>query len=412
MKKSVYFWMSALLLTIAGLSSCSSDDETTTGIWCNSIPINSLVIQSDKGEISWGGFYKSGEMYNPPHCYLGSEITFQGDRIYHMGFGANIKGSDVFDMLDIEFQSNQRMSFNDLKEGDTFDSSQFHASAAYTPTWMEAILKMATALSGSITVVSKGMIEGKPYITLTLTDLKFNAIDHSCVYSVNGTVVYEIWGNDVAEGEVQKGLTGQTTTDFTGNEWLSANAPLWGQGYVQEGNLKVMRNSLGAIEAIDFTDMPAEERPKTVAEFYERYYGKGVADYFRCFDHTEWDSGQHFETHDYYQQYYKDVIVKTSEGCFSFIDGLMVVGSCDYLPIKDFDVTPMFSKQTAIEIFKSFMKLENYDENRCELQIVRVPQGDSFGPRLAYEVRNGLEGLVIDSNTGRALYRTSYDWGM
>jgi hypothetical protein len=329
-----------------------------------------------------------------------------------MGFGANIKGSDVFDMLNIEFQSNRRMSFNDLKEGDTFDSSQFHASAAYTPTWMEAILIQATALSGSITVSSKGMIEGKPYITLTLTDLKFDAIDHSCVYSVNGTVVYEIWGNDVENGESPNGMMGQTTTDFTGDEWLAANAPLWGKGYVQEGNLKVMRNSLGAIEAIDFTDMPAEQRPKTPAAFYERYYGEGVADYFRCFDHTEWDSGQHFETHDYYQQYYKDVIVKTSSGCFSFIDGLMVVGSCDYLPIKDFDVTPGLSKQSAIEIFKSFMKLEDYDENRCELQIVRVPEGDSFGPRLAYEVRNGLEGLVIDANTGRALYRTSYDWGM
>ena len=395
MIRSIYLWISALVLTIAGLSSCSSDD----GDLFNEIPINSLTIQSDKGEISWGSFYKSGEMYNPPHCYLGSEITFQGDRIYHMGFGANIKGSKVFDMLDIEFQSDRRMSFNDLKEGDTFDSSQFHASAAYTPTWMEAILKMATALSGSITVLSKGWIEGKPYITLTLTDLKFNAIDHSSVYSVNGTVVYEIWG-------------GQTTTEFTGDEWLAANAPLWGQGYVQEGNLKVMRNSLGAIEAVDYTDAPAEERPKTAAEFYERYYGEGVADCFRCTQHTEWDSGQHFETHDYYQQYYKDVIVKTSDGCISFIDGLMVGGSSDYLPIKDFDVTPKLSKQTAIEIFKSFMNLYDYAEDRCELQIVRVPEGDSFGPRLAYEVRNGLEGLVIDANTGRELYKTSYDWGM
>lgn len=395
MKKGGYLWLCALVLTIAGLSSCSSDD----GDLFNEIPINSLTIQSDKGEISWGSFYKSGEMYNPPHCYLGSEITFQGDTIYHMGFGANIKGSKVFDMLDIEFQSDRRMSFNDLKEGDTFDSSQFHASAAYTPTWMEAILKMATALSGSITVLSKGWIEGKPYITLTLTDLKFNAIDHSSVYSVNGTVVYEIWG-------------GQTTTEFTGDEWFAANAPLWGQGYVQEGNLKVMRNSLGAIEAVDYTDAPAEERPKTAAEFYERYYGEGVADCFRCTQHTEWDSGQHFETHDYYQQYYKDVIVKTSSGCISFIDGLMVGGSCDYLPIKDFDVTPKLSKQTAIEIFKSFMNLYDYAEDRCELQIVRVPEGDSFGPRLAYEVRNGLEGLVIDANTGRELYKTSYDWGM
>ena len=397
MKKKNVLWLCALLLLAVGMSSCSSDDEKIVGsgeiIIPDEIPENSLLILSDKGEISWGECYKSGEMYNPPHCYLGGEITFENDTIYHMGFGANIKGSDVFFILTIGFQSNRQMSFNDLKEGDTFDISQFDAAAAYTPTWMEAILIEGNALSGSISVV-------------------FNAIDRSCVYTVNGTVAYEVLGNYVEDGEIPDGALGQKTTEFTGGEWIEANAPLWGQGYVQEGNLKVMRNSLGAIEAVDFTGMPAEERPKTVADFYERYYGEGVADYFRCSQHTEWDSGLHFETHDYYQQYYKDVIVKTSSGCISFIDGLMVGGSCDYLPIKDFDVTPSFSEQAAIEIFKSFMNLFFYDENRCELQIVRVPQGDSFGPRLAYEVRRGQEGLVIDAHTGRALYRTTYDWGM
>ena len=416
MNKKNVLWLCALLMLAVGMSSCSSDDEKIVGsgeiIIPDEIPENSLLILSDKGEISWGECYKSGEMYNPPHCYLGGEITFENDTIYHMGFGANIKGSDVFFILTIGFQSNRQMSFNDLKEGDTFDISQFDAAAAYTPTWMEAILIEGNALSGSISVVSKGRVGDKPYITLKLTDLKFNAIDRSCVYTVNGTVVYEVLGNYVEDGEIPDGALGQKTTEFTGGEWIEANAPLWGQGYVQEGNLKVMRNSLGAIEAVDFTGMPAEERPKTVADFYERYYGEGVADYFRCSQHTEWDSGLHFETHDYYQQYYKDVIVKTSSGCISFIDGLMVGGSCDYLPIQDFDVTPSFSEQAAIEIFKSFMNLFFYDENRCELQIVRVPQGDSFGPRLAYEVRRGQEGLVIDAHTGRALYRTTYDWGM
>lgn len=217
---------------------------------------------------------------------------------------------------------------------------------------------------------------------------------------------------EMLKEDYPEGLLNQTTTEFTGNEWFFANSPLWGQGYIQEGNLKVRRNSLGAIEAVDFSGAPAEERPKTVAEFYERYFGEGVVDYFRCFQHTEWDSGMHYEVHEYYQQYYKDVIVKTESGGFSFIDDLMVGGSCDYLPIKDFNVTPSFSKWVAIKIFKSFMKLDDYDENRCELQIVRVPEGEAFGPRLAYEVRNGLVGLVIDAHSGRALYMTSYDWGL
>ena len=205
MKKSKLLWMCAVLM-IGGLCSCNSDDENIVGSGeivipeeiPEEIPENSLLILSDKGEISYGELYKSGECYNPPHCNLEIENRYNGGNmltIYHMRFGANIKGSDVFDMLTIDFQSDRQMSFNDLKEGDTFDSSQFHAAAYYTPTWREAILKGGTALSGSITVVSKGMIDDKPCITLKLTDLRFEAIDRSCIYSVNGTAVYEVlWG--------------------------------------------------------------------------------------------------------------------------------------------------------------------------------------------------------------------------
>ena len=127
MNKKNVLWLCALLLLAVGMSSCSSDDEKIVGsgeiIIPDEIPENSLLILSDKGEISWGECYKSGEMYNPPHCYLGGEITFENDTIYHMGFGANIKGSDVFFILTIGFQSNRQMSFNDLKEGDTYSVS-------------------------------------------------------------------------------------------------------------------------------------------------------------------------------------------------------------------------------------------------------------------------------------------------
>jgi hypothetical protein len=110
-----------------------------------------------------------------------------------MGFGTNIKGSDVFDMLTITIKSNQPLSFSNLKAGDTFDSSQFHATAAYTPTWTEAIMRVATVLSGKVTVVGTRNVGDKSYMTLRLTDLRFDAIDHTCVYTVNGTVEYEIW---------------------------------------------------------------------------------------------------------------------------------------------------------------------------------------------------------------------------
>ena len=68
-----------------------------------------------------------------------------------------------------------------------------HAAAAYTPTWAEYILIQAPALSGKVTVLGTRKVGDKSYMILRLSDLRFDAIDHSCVYSINGTVEYEIW---------------------------------------------------------------------------------------------------------------------------------------------------------------------------------------------------------------------------
>ena len=193
MKKNIISVCVTLIIAVF-MSGCSSDDDNIVDPVVGEI--NVLLIQSDYGKISTGTMYKSGETYNPPHCYLGKEIRYNGGNeliVYHMGFGANIKGSDVFDMLNISFESNQPMSFSNLKAGDTFDSSQFHAAAAYTPTWMEAILIQATALSGKVTVIGTSKVGDKSYMTLRLTNFRFDAIDHTCVYTVNGTVEYEIW---------------------------------------------------------------------------------------------------------------------------------------------------------------------------------------------------------------------------
>ena len=182
------------MLAACMLTACSSDDINVVDTAV--VEINVLLIQSNNGKTSTGTMYKTGETYNPPHCYISKGIVYNDNyptTVYHMSFGANIKGSDVFDMLNISFESNQPMSFSNLKSGDTFDSSQFHAAAAYTPTWMEYILKQATALSGKVTVVGTSKVGDKSYITLRLTDLRFNSIDNTCVYTVNGTVEYEIW---------------------------------------------------------------------------------------------------------------------------------------------------------------------------------------------------------------------------
>jgi hypothetical protein len=42
-------------------------------------------------------------------------------------------------------------------------------------------------------VVGTNKVGDKSYMSLKLSDLRFDAIDRSCVYSINGTVEYEIW---------------------------------------------------------------------------------------------------------------------------------------------------------------------------------------------------------------------------
>ena len=202
MRRMFYLFATCLFILTAGavLTACSSDDDQDIDDPAEVVvdpaetDVNVLLIVSDNGKTSMGLMYKSNEIYNPPHCYLGKEIRWGNPLpVYHMSFTANIKGSDVFDGLGFSFESDQPMSFSNLKAGDTFDSSQFDASASYTPTWTEAVMRMAAALSGNITVVGTKEDGDKNYIVLRLTDLRFNSIDHSCIYTVNGTVEYEIW---------------------------------------------------------------------------------------------------------------------------------------------------------------------------------------------------------------------------
>ena len=202
MKK--YLFAMALFVAAFGLTSCSSDDDEVVIDPAN-VGVNVLVIQSDDGRISTGTMYGANERYNPPHCSLSKEIRHNGGdplTIYNMSFGANIKGSDIFDMLGIGFESDEPMSFSNLKEGDTFDISQFHATAIYTQTWQGDVMKGTKALSGSVTVIGMKNVDDKIYVILRLVNLRFNAIDHSCVYTVNGTVEYEIW-SDVQDNELQ-----------------------------------------------------------------------------------------------------------------------------------------------------------------------------------------------------------------
>ena len=152
MRRMFYLFATCLFILTAGavLTACSSDDDQDIDDPAEVVvdpaetDVNVLLIVSDNGKTSMGLMYKSNEIYNPPHCYLGKEIRWGNPLpVYYMSFTANIKGSDVFDGLGFSFESDQPMSFSNLKAGDTFDSSQFDASASYTPTWTEAVMRMA-----------------------------------------------------------------------------------------------------------------------------------------------------------------------------------------------------------------------------------------------------------------------------
>ena len=93
MKKQSF---SAILMLLAAvlLAACNGDDNVVNPITTD---VNVLLIQSDKGKTSTGSLYKSGEVYNPPHCYISKEIWYNNGTsktIYHMDFTANIKGSE------------------------------------------------------------------------------------------------------------------------------------------------------------------------------------------------------------------------------------------------------------------------------------------------------------------------------
>ena len=154
-------------------------------------PTNTLLILSNNDRQGSG-------LVARPHCFTGKENRLEGDSlrvIHQMIFACDIKESTVFDGLEIIFEGSQPFSFNKFKTGDTFDISQFKVRAEYHRTWTEKIIKMALSLSGEIKIIDIKTEDGKSYISLSLQDIKFDAIDKSCIYAIDGTIDYEIGFN-------------------------------------------------------------------------------------------------------------------------------------------------------------------------------------------------------------------------
>ena len=158
----------------------------------SNIPANVLTIQSNNDK-------QGNASAESPRCYMGRENRLEDDSlnlVHYMKFTCGIKGSTVFDGLEIIFEDSLSYDFKRLKIGDKYDIGQFKARAVYVRTWTEKIIKMALSQSGVIEVTEKKTVDGKFYITICLQDFKFNAIDKSCLYTIDGTLDCEILGSE------------------------------------------------------------------------------------------------------------------------------------------------------------------------------------------------------------------------
>lgn len=186
MKKSFIFWMFAMLMLVVGMSSCSSDDDFDF----STIDANELSICSDKGESEIGLAYN-------PQCYVnGKNISYETDgsirTSYHLKFSLNIKESPVLYLLQVDIESSKRIFIEDLKIGDTFDSSEVGIFAYYNPTWKEYVMRGARAHSGKMRVISKYTTNEKSFLVVRFSDLKFESIDKTSIYTVNATIWFEV----------------------------------------------------------------------------------------------------------------------------------------------------------------------------------------------------------------------------
>ena len=186
MKKSFIFWMFAMLMMVVGMSSCSSDDDFDF----STIDANELSICSDKGESEIGLAYN-------PQCHVnGKNISYETDgsirTSYHLKFSLNIKESPVLYLLQVDIESSKRIFIEDLKIGDTFDSSEVGSFAYYNPTWKEHVMRGARAHSGKMRVISKYTTNEKSFLVVRFSDLKFESIDKTSIYTVNATIVFEV----------------------------------------------------------------------------------------------------------------------------------------------------------------------------------------------------------------------------
>lgn len=225
MKKNLLFMMGAMLMMMAGtvMTACSSDEgvfngnstgymeteeEATEDTIASPDKINVLYIQSDKGDaeecelahLHCGTF--GPDVKYPVYLGEGSSKPNNTREVYPLSLSAYImntslfyKSSHPYTALQIYIESDELLNIDNLKAGDTFDSSVIRLDIdnilyedKYRTYFPENYVK-----DGQIQVVGKKTgADGKSYLTLYLLNLKYYENNKECTYTFNAMIDCEI----------------------------------------------------------------------------------------------------------------------------------------------------------------------------------------------------------------------------
>ena len=226
MKKNLLFMMGAMLLMMAGtvMTACSSDEgvfngnstsymeteeEATEDTIASLDKINVLYIQSDKGDaeecelahLQCGTF--GPDVKYPVYLGDGSSKPNNTREVYPLSLSAYIRNTSLFyksshpyTTFQIYIESDELLNIDNLKAGDTFDSSVIRLNIENLLSengYIWTYLPETYVKDGQIQVVGKKTgDDGKSYLTLNLLNLKYNPYDSQSTYTFNATIDCEI----------------------------------------------------------------------------------------------------------------------------------------------------------------------------------------------------------------------------
>ena len=215
MKKIIILWMGALVLTTAGLSSCSSNDEDDInvdnhGSYGNGEEgspetpsysfgdLNKLMIQEVNGKTDTCRIYNAICGISDQVTVSGSDNTTYVD--YPMKFTATIKNSSHFTGLHLGIENRENRKIEDMAVGTSYSTFHFNPfNKLSSSIWGDTYKPAHGAWSGGVKVVDKRTdVDGTAFITISFQDLENCVYDEDWnlhTYFLNGVIEFRISEN-------------------------------------------------------------------------------------------------------------------------------------------------------------------------------------------------------------------------